>query len=275
VSVSGIEQAWHNDAGVAVGLTGEVGTRGGELGDHGAVSAMLAYRGSRPGHRARPGPRMRRLQGQVYSRQMVTATQVQVALPSGFTVLTDLRMSLSRRREAISATPNRYTESSIGLAWRMPRSDAPGDRSLDASRRPPCGGRGRLARAELGTRRGGPRGHRARDAGRGVGGEGGDPSGRGWPSGDAVGDDPQHAVHEPCGLPTLAAAVPVSVSSTACSRSARPRISRSGWLNELSYDANEHTRFGVGYNFSHFSGDPLVREQANAGGWFIRARSRY
>ena len=34
-------------------------------------------------------------------------------------------------------------------------------------------------------------------------------------------------------------------------------------------------RFGVGYNFSRFSGDPLVREQDSAHGWFLRAQSRY
>ena len=38
---------------------------------------------------------------------------------------------------------------------------------------------------------------------------------------------------------------------------------RSGWLNELSLDANAHVRFGVGYNFSRFSGDPLVRTPAD------------
>jgi hypothetical protein len=50
---------------------------------------------------------------------------------------------------------------------------------------------------------------------------------------------------------------------------------RSGWLNELSLDANPHVRLGVGYNFSRFSGDPLVRTQETAKGWFLRAQSRY
>jgi hypothetical protein len=50
---------------------------------------------------------------------------------------------------------------------------------------------------------------------------------------------------------------------------------RSGWLNELSLDANPHLRLGVGYNFSRFSGDPLVRTQETAKGWFLRAQSRY
>jgi hypothetical protein len=34
-------------------------------------------------------------------------------------------------------------------------------------------------------------------------------------------------------------------------------------------------RLGVGYNFSRFSGDPLVRTQETAKGWFLRAQSRY
>jgi len=50
---------------------------------------------------------------------------------------------------------------------------------------------------------------------------------------------------------------------------------RSGWLQELSYDPNRFMRFGVGYNFSRFSGDPLVREQETTQGWFVRAQSRY
>jgi hypothetical protein len=50
---------------------------------------------------------------------------------------------------------------------------------------------------------------------------------------------------------------------------------RTGWLQELSLDANKNVRFGVGYNFSQFSGDPLVRAQDSARGWFLRAQGRY
>ena len=58
-------------------------------------------------------------------------------------------------------------------------------------------------------------------------------------------------------------------------RQAELADNRSGWLNELSLDANPHVRFGVGYNFSRFSGDPLVRTQDTAQGWFLRAQTRY
>ena len=50
---------------------------------------------------------------------------------------------------------------------------------------------------------------------------------------------------------------------------------RGGWLQELSFDPSQNLRFGVGYNFSRFSGDPLVRTQDTARGWFLRAQSRY
>jgi hypothetical protein len=50
---------------------------------------------------------------------------------------------------------------------------------------------------------------------------------------------------------------------------------RTGWLQELSLDAQPNMRFGVGYNFSQLSGDPLVRQQDQAHGWFLRAQGRY
>jgi len=218
---------------------------------------------------------MRRLQGQVYSRQMVTATQVQVALPSGFTVLTDLRMSLSRRREAIFTTPNRYTESSIGLAWRMPRSDAfqaIGRWTRLADRRAVGAGDSLGLNSVLGVA--------ALEATARV------MPGVEW----AVKGATRLAEDGRPGMPSAMTHSTLFTSRVDYRLSQQPfRLGveyrvlaereasdhRSGWLNELSYDANEHTRFGVGYNFSHFSGDPLVREQANAGGWFIRAQSRY
>jgi hypothetical protein len=51
--------------------------------------------------------------------------------------------------------------------------------------------------------------------------------------------------------------------------------SRTGWLQELTYDAGQHVRLGVGYNFSTFSGDPLAQTQDTSRGWFVRAQSRY
>src|SRR5439155_1309617 len=48
-----------------------------------------------------------------------------------------------------------------------------------------------------------------------------------------------------------------------------------GWLNEVSWDPAPNFRFGVGYNFTHFSGDPLQTGPESSHGWFLRAQSRY
>ncbi len=48
-----------------------------------------------------------------------------------------------------------------------------------------------------------------------------------------------------------------------------------GWLQELSVDPSRHLRFGVGYNFTRFSGDVLDRGEENSKGCFVRAQSRY
>jgi hypothetical protein len=274
VSVTGLEQAWHNDAGVAVSVAGEYGSRGGSLGDHSAISGMLAYRGRGP-VTGSTRAEARRMLGTTYNRQMLSATQVQVALPSGFTVLTDLRMSLSRRREAVFTTPNRYTESSIGLAWRMPRSDAfqaIARWTRLADRRASGAGDSLGLNSVLGVA--------AVEA-----------TTRLMPGVEWSVKGATRLAED--GRPNMPSAMAHSSLFTSrldyrfsqqpfrmgveyrvlAQREAADR--RTGWLNEVTYDANEHTRFGVGYNFSRFSGDPLVREQANAGGWFVRAQSRY
>ena len=40
-------------------------------------------------------------------------------------------------------------------------------------------------------------------------------------------------------------------------------------------DPTGHLRFGVGYNFTRFSGDVLDRGEESSKGWFVRAQSRY
>jgi len=50
---------------------------------------------------------------------------------------------------------------------------------------------------------------------------------------------------------------------------------RAGWLNEISWDPTLNFRFGVGYNFTTFSGDPLETGSESSRGWFLRAQSRY
>ena len=277
VSVTGIEQGWHHPSGVALQVAGEHGTRGGASGQHGTLSGMLSYKGNSP-LSGSTRAEARRMMGTAYSRQMLSATKLELALPSGFTVLTDLRMSMSRRRVSNLVdyeTPNRYTESSIGLAWRAPRSDA-----FQAV--------GRWTR--LADRRGA-----------GVADSLGTQSVMGVAALEATTRILPGVEWAVKGATRLAEdGRPGSASAVAHSSLFASRLDyqimkqpfrlgveyrllsqressdhRTGWLNELSYDANQHMRFGFGYNFSRFSGDPLVREQDNARGWFLRAQSRY
>jgi hypothetical protein len=276
VSVTGIEQGWHHASGVALSVAGEHGTRGGASGQHGTLSGMLSYKGKLPVSGSTRAE-ARRMQASLYSRQMLSTTRLELALPSGFTVLTDLRMSMSRRRQDMQnyVTPTRFTESSIGLAWRAPRSDA-----FQAI--------GRWTR--LADRRG---------AG----------------LGDSLGTQTVLSVAALEATTRILPGVEWAVKGAArLAESGRPgqasavahsslfasrldyqimkqplRLGveyrllsqressdhRTGWLQELSYDASQHMRFGFGYNFSRFSGDPLVREQDSARGWFVRAQSRY
>jgi hypothetical protein len=50
---------------------------------------------------------------------------------------------------------------------------------------------------------------------------------------------------------------------------------RGGLLQELTWDPQQHLRFGVGYNFSKISGDEFDRSMRDANGWFVRAQTRY
>ena len=50
---------------------------------------------------------------------------------------------------------------------------------------------------------------------------------------------------------------------------------RGGLLQELTWDPQQHLRFGVGYNFSKISGDEFDRSMRDANGWVGRAQTRY
>src|SRR5205823_4015259 len=95
VSVTGIEQGWHTASGLAMHVAGEHGTRGGAEGQHGTIAGSLSYKGRSP-LSGSTRAEARRMQGSAYSRQMLTATRLELALPSGFTVMSDLRMSMTR-----------------------------------------------------------------------------------------------------------------------------------------------------------------------------------
>ena len=277
VSVTGIEQSWHNHSGLQLQVAGEHGTQGGASGQHGTIAGQVSYKGDSPlsgSSRAEA----RRMMGSAYSRQMLSATRLELALPSGFTVLTDLRMSMTRqsqRQLILYTTPNRYTESSVGLAWRAPRSDAfqaLGRWTRLADRRGPQAGDSLGTQSVLGvaafeaTVRVAPG---LEWAGKGAARL--EQSGRsGLPLGTG------HSTLWASRLDYRIAQQPFRLGvEYRLLQQREAGDTRGGWLQELSYDPGQHMRFGVGYNFSKFSGDPLVQNQNSSRGWFLRAQSRY
>jgi uncharacterized repeat protein (TIGR01451 family) len=50
---------------------------------------------------------------------------------------------------------------------------------------------------------------------------------------------------------------------------------RSGFLNELTFDASRRVRVGAGFNFTSFSDDELSRNESSVRGWFLRLQGRY
>ena len=47
---------------------------------------------------------------------------------------------------------------------------------------------------------------------------------------------------------------------------------RSGWLTEVTWEAKEHLRLGVGFNFTEFSDDLYQENDYEEQGWFIRVQ---
>jgi hypothetical protein len=212
--------------------------------------------------------------GTSYGKQVLTSTRLVLALPVGFSVQGDARYSHADHFVQADV-PVRFVENSVGLAWRAPRSDAV--QLL-----------GKLARQED---------RRAATPGDSVGDETvlGVASlegtvrllpGLDWAAKGAARLEQDGRV----GLPSALTHSSLWTSRLDYRIVQSPLLlgveyrmlkqlevddNRSGWLQELSLDANRHVRFGVGYNFSRFSGDPLVRTQDTAQGWFLRAQSRY
>ena len=273
LSVTGLEQGWRMASGVTGSVAAEHGARSGEVGEHTTVSGVLGYKSAFPLSGSTRGE-VRDLKGTTNGRQMLTSTRLALALPVGFSVLTDLRLSTSTNLQQ-TETPVRFLENSIGLSWRAPRSDA-----IQLL--------GKLARQED---------RRAAVPGDTVGSESvlGVASleatvrllpGMDWSAKGASRLEQEGGL----GLPSAPAHSTLWTSRIDYRIVKSPLLfgveyrmlkqlevgdDRRGWLQELSLDANRHMRFGVGYNFSRFSGDPMVRTQDTAGGWFLRAQSRY
>ena len=273
MSVSGLEQGWKSAAGVAAQLAGEHGSRSGETGEHTTVSGTLAYKGALPVSGSTRGE-VRNLEGRADGRQLLTATRLELALPSGFSMLTDMRLSTSRRTD-LGTTPLRFQENSVGLSWRAPRSDAVqalGRWTRLADRRMALPGDSLGTESVLGVA--------ALEATVRV------LPGLEWAAKGAARLQQDGRTGVPMALThsTLwASRMDYRIAQRPLRLGLEYRMlmqreaddHRSGWLQELSYDPNAYMRFGVGYNFSRFSGDPLVRNQDTARGWFVHAQSRY
>jgi uncharacterized repeat protein (TIGR01451 family) len=50
---------------------------------------------------------------------------------------------------------------------------------------------------------------------------------------------------------------------------------RSGWLSEITWEANRHLRLGVGYNFTDFSDNEFSDNDYSTEGWFLRIQGKY
>lgn len=48
-----------------------------------------------------------------------------------------------------------------------------------------------------------------------------------------------------------------------------------GWLNELTWSANDHMRLGIGYNYTSFSDDEFSDNDYSKQGWFVRIQGIY
>jgi uncharacterized repeat protein (TIGR01451 family) len=274
LSVTGLEQGWKTTTGMTGSVAAEHGARSGETGDHTTVSGVLAYKSAFP-LSGSTRAEVRDQSGGANGRQMLSTTRLQLALPVGFSVLTDVRYSQARNFDQANV-PARFLENSIGLAWRAPRTDA-----LQIL--------GKLARQE--DRRAAVPGDTLGSSETVLGVASLEATIRVLPGLDWAAKGASRLQEDGrLGLPSALAHSTLWTSRVdyrivqtpmllgveyRMLRQAEVDDNRSGWLQELSFDANKNMRFGVGYNFSRFSGDPLVRTQDTARGWFLRAQSRY
>ncbi len=50
---------------------------------------------------------------------------------------------------------------------------------------------------------------------------------------------------------------------------------RTGWLSEITWEANRHMRLGLGYNFTDFSDNEFSSNDYSTEGWFVRIQGKY
>ena len=276
LSVLGLEQGWRTADGLAWRVAGEHGARAGLVGDavgrRTTVSSDLSYRGRLPVAGTARGE-VRMDGGSTRQRQVLVSTHLEWTLVAGFCIRGDYRLSLARQLD-LGLTPVRFEESSLGLAYRPARSDrvqALARVTRLADRRPRSPGDSLSSETGLDVAALEASVRLSRDI---------EWSGKG--AARIIRDGP-------AGLPSVAShgALWVNRLDYTVRRPVRlgveyRRLSqretgdqRGGWLQELSVDPSRNLRFGLGYNFTRFSGDVLDRGEENTKGWFVRAQSRY
>jgi hypothetical protein len=276
LSVMGLEQGWHSDDGFALRIAGEHGSRqdgsGLPAGLRTTLSSDLSYRGAEPLNGVARGE-VRLDRAPIRQRQYLVSTHLEYSMPAGLSLTGDYRLSLSKRLDT-GFTAARYEERSLGLAFRPLGSDRVQTLArvtrLD-DRRPNFPGDSLTVLAGLDVA--------ALEA-----------SVRLTPDLEWSGKGAARIVRDAGpGLPTLSShgALWVNRLDYTVLRDFRLAVeyrtlsqretddTNGGWLQEITWDPAQHMRFGVGYNFTRFSGEVVDRGQQTAQGWFVRAQSRY
>ena len=209
----------------------------------------------------------------IRQKQYLVSTHIDWALRAGLSLSGDYRLSLSRQLD-LGRTPARYEERSLGVAYRPTQSDrvqvlarltrlddrrlnAPGDSlsalsGLDVAS---LEGSVRLTQDLEWSAKGASR--VLRDAGPGL---------------------PAVSTHGALWVNRLDYSFIRQFRIAAEYRTLTGRETddkSGGWLQELTWDPAQHMRFGVGYNYTRFSGEVVDRGEQTAKGWFVRAQSRY
>ena len=273
VSVTGLEQGWKHASGTVLRVSGERAERGpaGSPGTRTTIASDLAYRGTAPLTGALRGEW--RFDGPGgHDRQFVASTDVELRLVAGLSARGGWRLGRTQR-ESGATTPQWFEESRFGLSFR-PRSDrvvALARWTRLADRRALSANNSTTSESVIGV----------------AALEGTvrltpllEWSGKGAARvlRDANGGLPAARTHSALWIQRFDARVvhPVRVGVEYRALSQREVGDRlGGWLQEISWDPQPGLRFGVGYNFSRFSGDELARDMERMYGWFFRTQTRY
>jgi hypothetical protein len=272
-SLLGLEQGWKHASGATLRMSGEWSAtdRTGAATEHSALASELGYAGRLPitgvtrAEWRREGPNGR-------DRQTLSTTRLEARLVGGLSVRGDYRVSTTRRAGA--GTRLSYEETGMGLAYRSPGSGRVQGlaRYTWLEDRRPASPADSLARGTL-------LGIAAVEASvmlrPGVEWSGKYAAGarRDAPMGGIAPTTHTHlwinrvhvAVLRPLGL----------ASEYRVLRQQEAADTRSGWLEELTWDLARHVRLGGGYNFTRITDDEFATGRESDHGWFIRAQARY